>query len=106
MKRERALIITLAMATFAAGCAYIAQTQRTNLDYRFTGQYFIDFLFLLILVIHICKIKYLQDENRRLWKNLSMLLDKEKEGRETLKDLTDLVEKIINSISSSDEDNN
>lgn len=42
-----------------------------------TGQYIIDFLFLYILICHIFKIKYLQEENNRLWMQLrSMIREK------------------------------
>ena len=41
-----------------------------------TGQYIIDFLFLFILICHIFKIKYLQEENDRLWMQLRSMIQK------------------------------
>lgn len=98
MKRLKPLAIIALMMLITIACVFYTQAVRTNLDYRFTGQYIIDFLFLYILICHIYKIKYLQDENRRLWENLSMLLEREKETKELIKDLIvdleDMTDKI------------
>jgi len=60
-----------------------------------TGQYIIDFLFLFILVCHIFKIQYLQEENKRMWIDMLELLKKQQRQQKAIRELHDISLDII-----------